>query len=107
MSQSKKQFKKFVEKIENEVVKKLKEKDDFENVMHQMLVKMNSFFAGSFVRVLETFHETNKKKIKFNVKFDFTIIKKNINEDFTNFDIKASAESNIDDDKLKIEDFIK
>ena len=106
MSESKKQFKKNVEKIENEVIKKLKE-DDFENVMHQMLVKMNSFFAASFVRVLETFHETNKKKIKFNVKFDFTIIKKNINEDFTNFDIKASAESNIDDDKLKIEDFIK
>lgn len=108
MRQSKKQFKKFVEKVENEVTKKLKEKeDDFEDVMHQMLVKMNSFFAGSFVRVLETFHETNKKKIKFNVKFDFTIIKKIINEDFTNFDIKASAESNIDDDKLKIEDFIK
>lgn len=106
MNQSKKQFKKIVEKIENEVIKKVKE-DDFENVMHQMLVKMNSFFGASFVRVLGTFHETNKKKIKFNVKFDFTIIKKNINEDFTNFDIKASAESNIDDDKLKIEDFIK
>lgn len=106
MSESKKKFKKIVEKIENEVIKKVKE-DDFENVMHQILVKMNSFFGASFVRVLETFHETNKKKIKFNVKFDFTIIKKNINEDFTNFDIKASAESNIDDDKLKIEDFIK
>ena len=106
MNQSQKQFKKIVEKIENEVIKKVKE-DNFEDVMHQILVKMNSFFCASFVRVLETFHETNKKKIKFNVKFDFTIIKKNINEDFTNFDIKASAESNIDDYKLKIEDFIK
>ena len=45
MNQSKKQFKKIVEKIENEVIKKVKE-DDFENVMHQMLVKMNSFFGA-------------------------------------------------------------
>lgn len=106
MSESKKEFEKIFSKIENGVKKMMKE-DEFEDAMNQMLVKIDSFFCTSFLKVLEKFGKTKYKQINFNVSFDFKIIKEKVNKDFSKLDITASAESNIDDDKLKIEDFIK
>lgn len=95
-----------VSKIENEV-RKITDKRKLQNVTNEIYLKIASFVGGTLMRVFDKFQETKNKSIDFNINFDFNITQKNKDKNFTEFDITASAESIMDDELLKIEDFIK
>lgn len=99
------EFKDNVSKIENEV-RKIIDKRKVQNVTNEIYLKIASFVGGTLMRVFDKLQENKNKSIDFNINFDFNITK-NKDKNFTKFDITASAESIIDDELLKIEDFIK
>ena len=104
MSNFSKDLKKDFKKIFSMVNEKTKfdSSKDVENVFGKICVKMNAFFGSTMIRVMKKFANTNNELINFSVKFDFKVLRKGYND----YAISAKAEGSVDDEKLKIDDFI-
>lgn len=96
----KKDFKTIYNKIKKE--KKINSSKDFENVFTKIFAKMNALWTSTMVRVLNKFEKTNSELINFSIKFDFRIFRKG----GLDFALSGKAETTIDDENVKIKDFI-
>lgn len=96
----KKDFDKIYSKVEKS--KKINSSKDFENVFTKILAKMNALWSSVMVRILEKFATTNSELINFSIKFDFRIFRKGE----LDFALSGKAEATIDDENIKIKDFI-
>jgi beta-lactamase superfamily II metal-dependent hydrolase len=96
----KKDFDEIYSKVEEE--KKINSSKDFKNVFTKILAKMNALWSSVMVRVLKKFEKTNSDLINFSIKFDFRLFRKG---EF-NFALSGKAEATVDDENVKIKDFI-
>ena len=98
----KKDFKTIYSRIEKE--KKINSSKDFKNVFTKIFAKMTALWSSTMVRVLKKFEKTNSELIKFSIKFDFRIFREGEWE--LDFALSGKAEATIDDENVKINDFI-